>query len=91
MAVTVARIAEYWSNRNSYGISSYKGRNTFYYEILIKLDVTRNTPKIKADLKEFAVRVLPHFKKYDIPHLNCEILGYHLKNLSSFIGYRVFV
>ena len=50
--------------------------------------MTRITPEIKADLKEFADRVLPYFKKYDIPHLNCEILGYHLKNLSSFI-YRL--
>ena len=69
--------------------ASYKGKNYFEYRVTItqglNVSSARITTKIKADLKEFANNVLPHFDKYDIPWLNCEDLGYHLKNLKSLI------
>ena len=84
-----ARLGEYWLNLQFRELSSYVGRNNFYHEIEIRdcpcLCPVTITPEIKADLKEFANRVLPYFNKYDIPRLKCESLGYHLKNLSSFI------
>ena len=63
--------------------SSYKGWNKFTCWFSVKDRSVTNTSEIRADLKEFVKKVLEYFDEYNIPKLECELLGYHLDNLQD--------
>ena len=50
------------------------------------LTVTEEGSEMEKDLREFVKNALGDFDKYNnIPGLECELLGHHLKNLKSFL------
>ena len=69
------------TDRQTSIFSSYKGEYKIWYKFLVKDENVTVTPEIRADLEKFIENVLPCFDKYDIPRLNCELLGHHLMNL----------
>ena len=71
------------SDRQTSIFSSYKQKNEFLYELLVKDESVTDTPEIQVALNEFVKKALKHFYKYNIPKLECELLGHHLENLQS--------